>query len=453
MSLEIVILAAGKGTRMKSALPKVLHPLAGRALIQHVVKTAEQLDPDEIHLVYGHSGQQIISVLEGGSLNFVEQAVQKGTGHAVSQVLSHIDPDSSVLILYGDVPLIEADTLQKLVEASQCGFSLLTVHLENPYGYGRIIRDVDNNVKAIVEQKDANTEQLAITEVNTGVMCVRGEYLARWLPQLSSENSQGEYYLTDIVAMAEEEEIPIATRQPKEIYEVEGVNDRSQLSKLERVYQGKQAEELMKGGITLYDPSRFDLRGSLVYGTDIIIDVNTVFEGDNTLGSNVRIGPNCIIRNSHIGDDVEILGNCVIEESHIENSCIVGPFARLRPGNTLKPRSKVGNFVEMKKTMLGEGSKVNHLSYIGDTTIGIKANIGAGTITCNYDGVNKFQTEICDGAFIGSNSSLIAPVKVGKNATTGAGSAINKDIPDETLAIARGKQRNIDTWKRPVKKS
>jgi bifunctional UDP-N-acetylglucosamine pyrophosphorylase/glucosamine-1-phosphate N-acetyltransferase len=386
-------------------------------------------------------------------VNPVEQVEQKGTGHAVAQVLPHIDPDNNVLILYGDVPLIEIETLQRLIDKASSGFALLTVDLPNPQGYGRIVRDTDNNVKAIVEHKDASEEQLTITEVNTGVMCVRGDFLARWLPELSSNNSQGEYYLTDIVAMAEDEEVCIQTEQPAETFEVEGINDRLQLSRLERIHQRKQADYLMANGITLMDPTRFDLRGTLNAGTDIVIDINTVLEGEVNLGSNVKIGPNCVIRNASIGDGVEILANSLIEDSLIESDCVIGPYARLRPGTELKSKAKVGNFVEIKKSTVGVGSKINHLSYIGDTIVGENANIGAGTITCNYDGVNKFQTEIGDGAFIGSNSSLIAPVKIGKNATTGAGSAINKDIPDENLGVARAKQRNIDTWQRPSKKS
>jgi len=452
MALEVIILAAGKGTRMKSTKPKVLHELAGKSLVARVVETAQKLAPDNIYLVYGHGGEQIIDAFKDQPVNPVEQAEQKGTGHAVAQVLPHIDPDNKVLILYGDVPLIETETLQRLIDKASSGFSLLTVDLTNPQGYGRIVRDTDNNVKAIVEHKDASEEQLMISEVNTGVMCVRGDFLARWLPELSSDNSQGEHYLTDIVAMAENEEVCIQTEQPAETFEVEGINDRQQLSRLERIHQRKQAQYLMANGITLMDPARFDLRGTLNAGTDIVIDINTVIEGNVILGSNVKIGSNCVIRNASIGDGVEILANSLIEESVVENDCIIGPYARLRPGNELKPKTKVGNFVEIKNTTVGMGSKINHLSYIGDTTVGEYANIGAGTITCNYDGVNKFKTEIGDGAFIGSNSSLIAPVKIGNNATTGAGSAINKDIPGDNLGIARAKQRNIDTWQRPTKK-
>ena len=453
MALEVIILAAGKGTRMKSVKPKVLHELAGKSLVARVVETAQNLKPDNVHLVYGHGGEQIIAAFEEQPVNFIEQTEQKGTGHAVAQVLSDIDPDNKILILYGDVPLIDLNTLLKLIEKASSGFSLLTVNLDNPKGYGRIIRDTDDKVKAIVEHKDADTAQLAITEVNTGVMCVRGDFLKRWLPLLSPENCQGEYYLTDIVEMAESEGICIATEQPKDSYEVEGVNDRIQLSQLERIFQRKQAECFMAEGITLMDPSRFDVRGALRAGNDTVIDINVVIEGDVTLGSNVKIGPNCVIRNSSIGDGVEIFANSYIEDSKIDNDCLIGPFARLRPGVEMKSKAKIGNFVEIKKSTLGVGSKVNHLSYIGDTTVGERANIGAGTITCNYDGVNKFKTEIGDGAFIGSNSSLIAPVKIGKYATIGAGSAIHKDVPDEDLGIARGKQRNINTWQRPTKKS
>lgn len=452
MALEVIILAAGKGTRMKSALPKVLHTLAGETLIERVVHIAQQLQPVKIHLVYGHGAELIKKVFSNSSVNLVEQAEQKGTGHAVAQALPHIDTNNQIVVLYGDVPLLTVNTLQNLISKAEHGFSLLTVNLEHPQGYGRIIRDIDGHIKAIVEHKDATEIQQHIKEVNTGVMCVKGALLAKWLPALSADNSQGEYYLTDIVAMASNENIPIASDQPKHVFEVEGINDRNQLAKLERIYQHHQAEKLMVEGVTLMDPARFDLRGKLSTGSDVSIDINVIIEGHVTLGNGVSIGPNCVIKNATIGDNVHIYANSLIEDSVIEAECTVGPFARLRPKTHLKPGAKVGNFVEVKKSTIGVGSKVNHLSYIGDTTIGSHANIGAGTITCNYDGVNKFQTEIADGAFIGSNSSLIAPVKIGKNATVGAGSAINKDVPDGMLSVGRGKQVNIDTWQRPVKK-
>ena len=451
MALEVVILAAGKGSRMKSTLPKVLHKLAGISLVRRVVNTATALHSNKTHIVYGHAGEQIKSIFEGEAINLVEQVEQKGTGHAVSTALPSLDIKNKILILYGDVPLLSAVTLNKLILESQSGLSLLTVNLDNPYGYGRIIRDIDNRVRAIVEHKDTNENQRKVKEVNTGIMCVSGELLSKWLPQLSTENSQGEYYLTDIVAMAEEEGIDIATVQPEFSYEVEGVNNRKQLVKLERIYQQVQADQLMAAGVSIMDPQRFDLRGSLEAGTDVCIDINVVIEGEVKIAEGTSIGPNCIIKNSTIGRNVEILANSIIEDSVIDDACIVGPFARLRPLTHLMTGSKIGNFVETKKTTVGSGSKVNHLSYIGDTIIGEKANIGAGTITCNYDGVNKFITEIGDGAFIGSNTSLIAPVVIGANATTGAGSAIDKDIPTSNLGVARGKQRNIDTWQRPVK--
>ena len=451
MALEVVILAAGKGSRMKSSLPKVLHKLAGISLVRRVVNTATELHSNKTHIVYGHAGEQIKNVFDGDAINLVEQLEQKGTGHAVSTVLPSLDVKCKILILYGDVPLLSAITLNKLISESDSGLSLLTVNLDNPYGYGRIIRDIDNCVRAIVEHKDANENQRKVKEVNTGIMCVSGELLAKWLPQLSTENSQGEYYLTDIVAMAEEEGIDIATVQPEFSYEVEGVNNRKQLVKLERIYQQVQADELMAAGVSIMDPQRFDLRGSLEAGMDVCIDINVVIEGEVKIGEGTSIGPNCIIKNSSIGRNVEILANSIIEDSVIDDDCMVGPFARLRPLTHLMTGAKVGNFVETKKTTVGSGSKINHLSYIGDTIIGEKANIGAGTITCNYDGVNKFVTQIGDGAFIGSNTSLIAPVVIGENATTGAGSAIHKDIPASSLGVARGKQRNIDTWQRPVK--
>lgn len=452
MALEVIILAAGKGTRMKSALPKVLHKLGGETLVERVVHTAQHLRAEQIHLVYGHGAELLKKVFSDGRVNLVEQAEQKGTGHAVAQVLPFINKKNQVLVLYGDVPLLSVDTLNKLISKAEQSFALLTVHLDNPQGYGRIIRDADGHIMAIVEQKDASDIQRQIKEVNTGVMCVKGECLARWLPLLSADNSQGEYYLTDIVAMAKDEEIPIIAEHPTHHFEVEGVNDRQQLARLERIYQHHQAQQWMLAGVTLMDPLRFDVRGKLSVGMDVCIDINVVLEGHVILGQGVSIGPNCVIKNATIGDNVHIYTNSLIEDCVIEEGCTVGPFARLRPKTHLKAKAKVGNFVEVKKSTIGEGSKVNHLSYIGDTTVGSEANIGAGTITCNYDGVNKFQTEIADGAFIGSNSALIAPVKIGKNATVGAGSAINKDVPDDTLAIARGKQITISNWKRPVKK-
>lgn len=452
--LNVVILAAGKGTRMKSSLPKVLHPIAGRPLLKHVLDTANSLESDEpLNVVIGHGADQIEAALSAENIRFIQQTEQLGTGHAVQQALPHIQKDAVVLILYGDVPLIKQETLEKLVKlVSKDSLALLTLSLEDPTGYGRIERDENGKVIAIVEQKDANESQLAIDEINTGVMAVYGEHLQQWLPKLSNANAQGEYYLTDIIALAKDDNIAINTEQPDNEWEVLGVNNRIQQAELERFYQQELAENLMANGLTLLDPARFDCRGQLTVGQDVVIDVNCVFEGEVSIGNNVNIGPNCSIKNAVIGDNCTIKANTVIEDAELGNACEAGPFARLRPGTKLSTKAKIGNFVEIKKATLGEGSKVNHLSYVGDAQLGEHVNIGAGTITCNYDGVNKWITEIGDNAFIGSNSSLVAPVKIGKGATVGAGSTINQEVPDDHLSVARGKQKNLSGWSRPTKK-
>jgi bifunctional UDP-N-acetylglucosamine pyrophosphorylase/glucosamine-1-phosphate N-acetyltransferase len=453
MSLSVVVLAAGKGTRMRSALPKVLHPVAHKPMVQHVIDTARALTPTHVHVIYGHGGTVLMDKLGGQQLNFVEQAEQLGTGHAVQQVVPHLGDNETVLILYGDVPLTRSETLQGLLSAAATtDLALLTVTLPEPTGYGRIVRDDSGAVIGIVEQKDANAEQLTITEVNTGMMAVNGAALKRWLGNLSNNNAQGEYYLTDIVAMAADEGVTIATAQPQAISEVEGANNRVQLAGLERAYQARQAEQLMLDGATLMDPARVDVRGEVIIANDVVVDVNVIFEGRVELGEGVVIESNCVLRNCKIGAGSRVKANSVIEEAVLAENCAVGPFARLRPGADLAEGAQVGNFVEIKKTRMGKGSKASHLTYLGDAQIGAGVNIGAGTITCNYDGVNKFVTEIDDGAFIGSNSSLVAPVRVGKNATVGAGSTVTKSVEDEELAVARGKQRNISGWQRPVKK-
>lgn len=451
--LDIVVLAAGKGTRMKSNLPKVLHPVAGRPLLGHVLDTARSFDDALLHVVVGHGAELVEQRLAGDDVQFVMQTEQLGTGHAVQQAAPSLRDDAVVLILYGDVPLIQSSTLKQLVDTvAEGAMGLLTVKLTDPTGYGRIVRNTDGLVTAIVEQKDANPEQLTIDEVNTGVMAMRNIDLQRWLPQLSSDNAQQEYYLTDVIALAQSEGIVINTVNPDSEMEVLGVNNRHQQAELERYYQQHLAELLMVEGVTLIDPSRFDCRGSLNAGSDVEIDINCVFEGDVKLGNNVKIGPNCVITNSTIGDNTVIKANSVLEDAVVADQCDIGPFARLRPGTNLSSNAKIGNFVETKKANIGVGSKVNHLTYIGDAEIGEGANIGAGTITCNYDGVNKSKTEIGDGAFIGSNSSLVAPVKIGAGATVGAGSTVAKDVEANQLAVARGKQRNIDNWPKPEKK-
>jgi len=461
MSLSVVILAAGKGTRMRSSLPKVLHNVADKPMVGHVIDSARQLGASNIYVVYGFGGDVLKATLTkdntGDDLTFVEQVEQLGTGHAVDQASPFLTDDEDVLVLYGDVPLTKVSTLDSLLSAKPVnGMALLTVHLANPMGYGRIVRQEisgQQQVVGIIEQKDANAEQLKINEANTGILLANGGDLKRWLSNLSSDNAQGEYYLTDIIAAAHGEGKVIATAHPETEIEVEGANNRVQLATLERAYQARIAEQLMIAGASLRDPSRIDVRGKLTTGSEVSIDINCIFEGEVRLADNVQIGANCIIKNSTIGTNVEIKPNSLIEDTVIEADCSVGPFARLRPGSIMKQDSHVGNFVEMKKTTLGVGSKAGHLSYLGNAEIGTKVNIGAGTITCNYDGVNKSTTEIGDNAFIGSNSSLVAPVIIGHSATVGAGSVISKEVEDNDLALTRAKQRNVAGWQRPVKKS
>ncbi len=451
MRLGVVILAAGQGTRMKSDLPKVLHRLAGKSLLRHVIDLARSLQPEEIVVVYGHGGERVRSAFaDQPDLRWAEQAQQLGTGHAVQQALPQLRSAEQLLVLYGDVPLTRSATLRDLVDATRGGFGLLTVDLADPTGYGRIVRNAGGRVQCIVEQKDADAEQRAIREVNTGIMCMPRVAAQRWLAGLSNDNVQGEYYLTDVLAMAVAEGFDVQVRQPVDPVEAEGVNNRLQLANLERAWQRRAAEALMLDGVTLRDPARFDLRGSLEHGRDCEIDVNVVIEGRVRLGDRVRVGANCTLRDVSVGDDVEILENCVLEGAAVGRDSRIGPFARLRPGAELTGAAHVGNFVEIKKSVIGQGSKVNHLSYVGDSEIGAGVNVGAGTITCNYDGANKHKTVIGDGAFIGSNTALVAPVTVGPGATIGAGSVITKAAPDDKLTLTRAKQVSID-WKRPSK--
>ena len=452
MNLAVVILAAGKGTRMKSDLPKVLHPIAGRPMVQHVVDAAGALDPDNTVLIYGHGGEAVRQAVTGSRLQWAEQAEQLGTGHAVAQALPHLEEDV-VLVLYGDVPLIQPQTLRDFVaRVDDRSLALMTLTLADPSGYGRVIRDADGKVRRVVEQKDASDDEKAVREINTGILACTRRFLNDSLPRLSNSNAQGEYYLTDLIAMAVDAGMEVVTEQPGHAWEVDGVNDRVQLARLERVYQLVRAETLMRDGVTLLDPDRLDIRGNLRCGQDVTLDINTVLVGDVEIGDRVTVGPNCLIRNARIGSGTHIEANSVVDGAVVGENCQVGPFARLRPGTELAAQAKVGNFVETKKAYVGEGSKVNHLTYIGDSRIGKGVNVGAGTITCNYDGVNKFQTVMKDGAFIGSNSSLVAPVTIGENATVGAGSVVTKDVPDQGLAVARGQQRNIQNWSRPEKK-
>jgi bifunctional UDP-N-acetylglucosamine pyrophosphorylase/glucosamine-1-phosphate N-acetyltransferase len=449
--LDIVILAAGKGTRMQSQTPKVLHTLAGKPMVQHVMDTASGLQPDRTHVVIGHGAEQLRKALADKAVQFAVQAEQKGTGHAVAQALDQLG-SGKVLILYGDVPLLQRDSLKTLLaQVDEQHIGLLTVTLDDPMGYGRIVRNDAGEAVAIVEQKDASSDQLAICECNTGIMAMTSAQLKRWLPQLSAENAQGEYYLTDVIAMAADEGIQVCTAQPATAVEVEGVNNRAQMARLERAYQQQLADKLMAQGVALADPARLDIRGRLTCGHDVFIDVGCVFEGEVELGEGVRVGPYCVIKNSTIGAESVVDTHSVIEGTVAAGLNQIGPFARLRPGTRLAVKAKVGNFVETKNADVGEGSKINHLSYVGDARLGRDVNVGAGTITCNYDGANKHHTDIGDNAFIGSNTALVAPVSVGKGATIGAGSTIAKDVTDYALAVTRSRQLEKIDWLRPSK--
>ncbi len=453
MDITAIILAAGKGTRMKSPLPKVLHSIGGKPMVEHVLATSKELGAAKSVVVYGYGGDQVQQALANSEVEMVEQTEQLGTGHAVAQALPLIADDDVAVVLYGDVPLVTAPLLQKLVDIAKGGkLALLTVKLDQPAGYGRIVRDGDGKVVAIVEHKDANSEQLIINEVNTGILAVSGRLLQEELPKLSNSNAQGEYYLTDVIAAAVAAGVTVEAVIAPEPVEVEGVNDLLQLATLERAYQLRQAQNLMRQGCKIMDPARFDLRGRLSTGQQCLIDVNCIFIGDVTLGDNVSVEANCHIINCTIASGVTIKANSHLEGAVIADGCEIGPYARIRPGTQLMSGAKIGNFVETKKTLVGEDSKINHLSYVGDAILGKEVNVGAGTITCNYDGVNKFTTEMGDHAFIGSNSSLVAPVRIGKNATTGAGSTITTDVEDNSLSVGRGKQRNITGWNRPTKK-
>ena len=452
MKLSIIILAAGEGSRMRSVLPKVLHPLAGRPLLGHVLETARALAPHRILVVYGHGGARVREALDAPDLTWVEQAQQLGTGHAVQQCLDRLGKEETVLVLYGDVPLIGGNTLRRLLEAvDKDTLMLLTASLETPRGYGRIVRDGQGRIRRIVEDKDASAEERAIREINTGIMAMGAERLGQWLGRLGNDNAQGEYYLTDIIAMAVEDGVAVRSAAPDSHWEIQGVNERSQLAALERYYQRRQAESLMGQGGTLMDPARVDIRGELTTGRDVLLDVNVVLEGRVTLGEGVSIGPNVYLRDAVIGAGSRIMANCVIEEAEIGMDCHIGPFARIRPGTQCSDGARVGNFVEIKNSLIGRGSKVNHLSYIGDTTMGEAVNIGAGTITCNYDGANKHRTVIGDRAFIGSDTQLVAPVTVGEDATIGAGSTITRDAPAGELTLSRAPQKTRSGWQRPLK--
>ena len=451
MSTTVIILAAGKGTRMRSSLPKVLQPLAGRPLLGHVIATAKKLNANNIITIYGHGGTLVQNAFQTEKIDWAEQAQQLGTGHAVQMTLPVLKQDGMALILSGDVPCVTQDTLQRLLDASQqTGIGLVTLTLPDASGYGRIVRK-NGAIQAIVEHKDASDEQRQIQEINTGIYCVSNAKLHEWLPKLSNDNAQGEYYLTDIVAMALADGMTVASVEPNLAFEVEGVNDRVQLAALEREFQNFQAKQLMQQGVHLIDPSRFDLRGHLTVGQDVCIDINVIIEGDVTLGDHVEIGAGCVIKNTTIAAGTKVQPYSIFDNAVVGENVQIGPFARLRPGAKLAADVHIGNFVEIKNSSIGVGSKANHFTYLGDAEIGSGSNIGAGTITCNYDGANKFKTIIGDAAFIGSNSSLVAPVRIGHGATVGAGSVITRDVKDGSLAVERSKQFAKENYPRPQK--
>jgi bifunctional UDP-N-acetylglucosamine pyrophosphorylase/glucosamine-1-phosphate N-acetyltransferase len=452
MPLSIVILAAGQGKRMKSALAKVLQPLAGRPLLQHVLDTARSLAPADIHVVHGHGGESVMAALAEERVAWVRQAEQLGTGHAVTQALPGIPDEHMVLVLYGDVPLIRRDTLANLLAlAGPKTLAVLTVLLQDPTGYGRILRDGRGRIRKIVEQKDASKRELRVREANTGIIAAPAKLLKKWLALLKNDNAQGEYYLTDIAALAAKQKFHVIPLLAPTEPEVLGVNDKLQLAQVEAAYRHDKACELMRAGVTLIDPARLDVRGTVSVGRDVQLDINVVLEGAVTLGDRVHIGPNCVIRDTEIGADTRVFANCVLDHAVVGAECRIGPFARLRPGAKLARDVHIGNFVEVKNSELGEGSKSNHLTYLGDSVIGKNVNVGAGTVTCNYDGVNKSQTHIEDRVFIGSGSMLVAPVRIGAGATIGAGSTITEDAPAEQLTLGRARQVSIPGWKRPQK--
>ncbi|MDR2186970.1 MAG: bifunctional UDP-N-acetylglucosamine diphosphorylase/glucosamine-1-phosphate N-acetyltransferase GlmU [Azonexus sp.] len=449
--MNIVILAAGQGKRMFSRLPKVLHPLAGKPLAQHVIDTARALGPEKLVVVYGHGGDAVRATLAAPDIAWAEQAEQLGTGHAVAQALPHLGPAAATLVLYGDVPLTTAATLRRLLHVAANGLAILTVNLADPDGYGRIVRDAAGQVRRIVEQKDASEAEKKIGEINTGIMVMPTARLRDWIGRLKNDNAQGEYYLTDIVALAVAEGLPVNTVQPEGAWEVLGVNSKVQLAELERQHQRNLAGQLLVAGVRLADPERIDIRGELQHGRDVAIDVGCVFEGRVELADAVEVGPYCVLKNVKVGAGTRIAAFCHFEDAVIGPDGVLGPYARLRPGTELGPEVHIGNFVEVKKSVFGAQSKANHLAYIGDAEIGQRVNIGAGTITCNYDGANKFKTIIEDDVFIGSDSQLVAPVRVGRGATLGAGTTLSQDAPAEALTLSRVRQMTLSGWQRPQK--
>ena len=452
--LEVVILAAGKGTRMHSNLPKVLHELAGEPLLAHVIRTVQQINPRAMHVVFGHGADTVLARFEGAGANWVLQSEQMGTAHAVKTAMPGVGPDSIVLVVYGDIPLVHTKELLALVSKVDANrLALLTAGLEDPTGYGRIVRNAHGAVVGCVEHKDANAKQLGIKEVNTGFIAARATDLARWLEQVGNHNAQKEYYLTDVIAIAVKDGAEVADIQASDPVSVLGVNTKAELALLERYYQKKRAACFLEQGVTIIDPNRFDARGDIHFGTDCVIDVNVVLEGPLQIGHGVQIEAHNVLRRCRIGDNVQIKPHCVIEDAEIGATAVVGPFARIRPGAKIADNVHIGNFVEIKNSSLATGTKVNHLSYVGDSTVGRNVNIGAGVITCNYDGANKHRTEIGDDVFIGSNSQLVAPVKLGKGVTIGAGSTITDDVPPDNLAVTRAPQKHVKGWRRPRKKT
>lgn len=452
--LHVIVLAAGKGERMFSDQPKVLHCLAGRPLLTHVIETARTLDATVIHVVYGHEGERVRAHFQDTPVHWVEQEQRLGTGHAVMQAMPAVPDDAVVLILYGDVPLVRSDTLRSVIApaVSGGGVGLVTAVVDAPEGLGRILRDQSRRVLGIVEHEDADADQRSIKEINTGIMAAPAALLREWIGTLEDRNAQREYYLTDVVSRAAGEGVEIQTVSPASADETLGVNDRVELSRVERLYQRREADRLMRAGVTLVDPARLDVRGRVIAGRDVHIDVNVILEGEVQIGDGVHIGPNCVLKDVDIGAATEILPNCVLESASVGDGCRIGPYARIRPGTRLEKSVHVGNFVEVKSTSMGEGSKANHLTYLGDAEIGAGVNVGAGTITCNYDGANKHRTIIGDGAFIGSGVELVAPVTVNAGATIGAGSTISKDAPENQLTLTRARQVTLRGWKRPRKK-
>jgi len=452
MALEIIILAAGQGKRMRSKLPKILHPLAGRPLLAHVLATARALTPRRIVVVHGNGAEQVRAAFADAQVEWALQAEQLGTGHAVQQAMPSISPDADVLILYADVPLVRAATLKQLLDAGRDGLAVITAEVADPTGYGRIVRQASGDVARIVEQRDASSDELTLREINAGFMAMSARRLSGWLGRLTNRNAQKEYYLTDVVSLAVAEGVPVRAVKVEDRWEVAGVNSKGELAAIERQYQVKAAQRLLDEAVTLADPARIDVRGELSCGTDVAIDVNCVFEGRVTLADGVRIGPNCLLRNVRIGPGTDILAFSHLEDSEIGARCRLGPYARLRPGNSLGDEVHVGNFVEVKASRIGKGSKANHLSYIGDTDVGAKVNVGAGTITCNYDGATKSRTIIEDDCFIGSDATLVAPVRIARGSYIGAGSTISKDTPPDQLTVARARQVSVPSWKPPKKK-